>query len=189
LRRRDSNRKRTTANVQSKRARLVKCNKIFIAYAREDATWLDKLKRHVQLELPGTQIETWDDSRIEPGDEWEKKIDQALARSRIGILLVSVHSLTSEFIQKRELPKLLDLNRIDGCRFVLVQVSPSTVASSGLDKYQGLNDPKKPLNSFHSTGQQDQALSDIGKKVKELAEELTRRWPTVAAHSLRRRRS
>lgn len=101
---------------------------IFISYAREDSEWLSKLKLYLKtLEQQGL-IDFWDDTRLEEGDPWRQDIDTALAAAKAGLLLVSQEFLTSKFIWKVELPKLLGWGKEGGNKKVFwVHVTPAAV--------------------------------------------------------------
>ena len=64
--------------------------------------------RPVLQAVPSIGGVLWFDERdIDIGDEFHPKIQQALAESRVGILLLSNRFLTSEYITQHELPYLL----------------------------------------------------------------------------------
>ena len=47
------------------------------------------------------------DNQILPGEHWRAEIDQALERSRFGLLLLSPQFFARDFIMEKELPPLL----------------------------------------------------------------------------------
>ncbi|MEL6835776.1 MAG: TIR domain-containing protein, partial [Bacteroidota bacterium] len=78
--------------------------KLFISYARKDREWVVKLERHLtSLQRQGL-IDSWDDSRILPGTEWDEGIMEALEQADIYIFMISVDFLASTFINQREVP-------------------------------------------------------------------------------------
>ncbi|HVB73658.1 MAG TPA: toll/interleukin-1 receptor domain-containing protein, partial [Ktedonobacteraceae bacterium] len=63
--------------------------KIFICYAHEDETLLNKLKTHLRpLQRQGL-IDVWHDRDISAGTEWEQEITEQLNSAQIILLLVS----------------------------------------------------------------------------------------------------
>ena len=82
---------------------------IFICYARKDEKYKDELC--AQLRGRTWDVTVWADHKIPPGATWSDEIEQALANCNMALLLISIHFLNSEFIQKEELPKLLARNR------------------------------------------------------------------------------
>ena len=67
---------------------------IFISYARYDVDFARELqKKLVEAELP-----IWMDRHIEPGDDWEEKIDQALRDAWVVLVIVSAKSSQSYYV-------------------------------------------------------------------------------------------
>jgi hypothetical protein len=58
------------------------------------------------LERRGS-VEVWSDQRIGAGAEWEAEIEAALTASKVAVLLVSPAFLASDFIWKREMPRII----------------------------------------------------------------------------------
>jgi hypothetical protein len=82
----------------------------FLSYAHDDQAEVECLLKFLAPLLRSSAIyefEGWSDRRILPGERWKAEIDQALASSCFGILLVSPAFLISEFIAKYELEPLL----------------------------------------------------------------------------------
>ncbi|HEY3862958.1 MAG TPA: pentapeptide repeat-containing protein [Verrucomicrobiae bacterium] len=90
--------------------------RIFVSYARENIAeareLLEMIKRAWQAAQPPGRnkpdlewIVDWD---IQAGEKWGQKILRDMERSHIGLFLLSVESLGSEFIDVVELPHFLD---------------------------------------------------------------------------------
>jgi hypothetical protein len=83
---------------------------IFIRYAHEDepgtaapaaVQWLSFVHGYLQ---PGVvKIDLWVDNVIRGGDDWDAEIKRKLSACDAFILLVSRHSLASEYILKTEI--------------------------------------------------------------------------------------
>ena len=82
---------------------------IFISYSHKDEEWKERVVTHLQVIAQEGQFETWDDRRIEAGEDWQAAISQAIETGSLAILLVSANSLTSKFIRTEEIPQLLAL--------------------------------------------------------------------------------
>ena len=83
---------------------------IFISYSHKDAEYHELFKKM----LGGQRlIGEWSDQNIAEGEDWTLKINDAIRGSRIALLLVSPEWVTSKFIQKMELPAILE-QRADG---------------------------------------------------------------------------
>ena len=78
---------------------------IFISYAHaaEKSTgWVERIRTHLNGLTHASDFEVWDDSRIEPGQEWKKEIEQAISRTRVAVLVLTADFLASEFIRDGE---------------------------------------------------------------------------------------
>ena len=82
--------------------------KIFVSYAHQDQRFVDELKPQLNLIAQERNVSYFDDSQIKPGERWAEVIKRQCETAECTIFLVSPHSLTSEFIRKKELPWLLE---------------------------------------------------------------------------------
>ena len=87
---------------------------VFISYSHIDEEWKDRVVKHLKVLEPEGVLESWDDRRISAGDDWEAKIQEAMDRAAVAVLLISKDSLTSSFILNTEVPYLLERRRTDG---------------------------------------------------------------------------
>ena len=100
-----------------------------------------------------------------------KKIDKALEKATIAILLVSTDFLASDFITNEELQPLLDKAQNEGTRIMPIIVRPCAFfEESGLSKYQAVNDPKMPLSGM-SVYEQENKLVEMVKAIKEIVKQ------------------
>jgi len=139
---------------------------VFISYSHKDAAWLGKLKMFLQpLEQQGL-IRIWDDTDIRPGSEWLEEIKLSLESARVGVLLITQHFLTSEFIVQKEFPVLLEKAKNRGCLIFWIAVSTSTWDDSELSRFQAANDPNQPLDTL-AEPEQNKVFTNIYKRMKE----------------------
>ena len=78
---------------------------VFISYAHEDESWREDFERMLAPARDRGIVNLWSDDLIAAGENWSDKIRAALARARVGLLLVTDHFLQSEYINKVELKK------------------------------------------------------------------------------------
>jgi len=141
---------------------------VFISYAHADAQWLERLQTHLKpLERAG-QIDRWDDTRIKPGMEWRKEIEQALARARVAVLLVSAAFLASDFIAGNELPPLLAAAEEEGALILPIILSPCLFEDTPeLSRFQAFNPPSKTLEEM-SDPEWKRVLVTVSKQIKDI---------------------
>ena len=97
--------------------------KIFISYSHEDEDWLKYVRSHLRTAEFAGEFELWDDRKLIGGDDWEAEIAKALAECRVCILLVSRHSLTSDYIARVEMKTALERAQSQGVRMYPIFLS------------------------------------------------------------------
>lgn len=130
--------------------------KVFISYSHQDTKWLLRLRIHLRPLERENRIDIWDDTRIKPGTRWREEIRQALAATKVAVLLVSADFLASDFIASDELPLLLSAAEKEGAIILPLILSPSRFKSlPSLAKFQTVNDPANPLIRLPTAEQED----------------------------------
>jgi hypothetical protein len=138
---------------------------VFISYAHEDRAYRDKLQVHLAPLIRNKVIEDWSDEKIAHGGLWKDEIKAALARTQLGILLVSPYFLASRFIAEEELPPLLDAAKADQATILWIPISHSLYKETKIADYQAASDPGTPLKSL-SEVEQDRVMVDICHAIK-----------------------
>jgi class 3 adenylate cyclase len=119
---------------------------VFISYSHEDRDWLDQLHAHLRPFLKRDDFELWDDTRITAGQMWRAELESALSRAGAAVLLVSPQFLSSEFIDRHELPPIFEAARKRGLRVFWLPVSASAYDETEIANFQALHDPRIPLD-------------------------------------------
>jgi hypothetical protein len=109
----------------------------------------------------------WDDREIEGGQKWREKINEALSKAKGAILLVSTDFLASEFIADNELPHILKQAEAEGVTLMWIAIDDCLVEATGIEPYQCLNDPAKPLMYFDPS-MQSREIATICRKINDL---------------------
>jgi hypothetical protein len=68
--------------------------------------------------------EVWEDGLIGAGEDWETHIQQAMAKAKVAIFLISPDALNSEFIRAKEIPELLRRREQEGLKVLPVIARP-----------------------------------------------------------------
>jgi tetratricopeptide (TPR) repeat protein len=97
---------------------------VFISYSHKDEVWKDHLVTHLGVLQQEDILDVWDDRRIGAGEDWYQKIEEAIAKARVAVLLVSADFLTSKFIRSKEIPNLLERRDEEGLRIFPVIIKP-----------------------------------------------------------------
>ena len=97
---------------------------VFISYSHKDEAWKDLLVSHLGVLEHEGLLDLWDDRRIGAGEDWEKEIEEAMAKANVAILLVSRHFLTSNFILEEEVPRLMERREKEGVRIFPIIAKP-----------------------------------------------------------------
>ncbi len=129
---------------------------IFVSYSHVDSIYLDRLKVHLRPFEKKGQIDLWEDTKIKAGEKWKDKINSALDKSVIAILLISADFMASDFIIDNELPPLLKAAEEKGKVILPVIVKPCRFTKDeNLSKFQSVNDPKNPLSKLNENDKEE----------------------------------
>lgn len=142
---------------------------IFISYSHKNKEELSTLRNFLsELEQRGV-INFWDDDKLEAGVPWEDQIMEKLKSAKAFLLLVSQEFLSSKFVAKNELPKLLDDAEKKGKKVFWLHLSPSTVFETHpqITRYQSvLEDPRTSLSTLKEPEQRE-ALVEVARRLTE----------------------
>lgn len=136
-------------------------SKIFISFSHKDKQYRDELVPALEA-VAAIRDRVWFDQKgIDIGDQFHPEIQQALTESKLAILLVSNHFLTSNYITQHELPFLLRQAEHKALKLGILYVSavakaalsvtiesdgkPRTVNLAGII---GVNSPAEPLDKM-----------------------------------------
>src|SRR5689334_11298710 len=79
---------------------------LFVSYSHADDVWAQRFEVLLKPLVRRRRLRLWVDRAIRVGDRWRPEIEQAIARSRTALLLISADYLASDFILDDELPAL-----------------------------------------------------------------------------------
>ena len=136
--------------------------KIFICYSRKDKVWKDRLLKHLAPMQKLGELDVWEDSQITIGDEWFSAIEKAINEADAAILLISSDSLSSEFIQKEEVQKMLKRREQEK-----MLICPLLIKSCLWTRVEWLRNiqmwPRngEPLNGYNSDYEIDKSLVEF----------------------------
>jgi hypothetical protein len=146
-------------------------DQVFVSYSHKDVKWLDRLKISLKPSIRAGRLVVWDDQQITPSSIWREEIAKALASAKVALLLVSPDFLASDFIADNELSVLLEAARKEGVKILWVAVRHSNYQDTDIERYQGINDPKRPLESLKP--------ADVNKELVRICEVIKSFCPLV----------
>lgn len=139
---------------------------IFISYSHADAEWLKRVQVHLKPIERKKNIKVWDDTRIQPGENWLVEIKRNIESAAAAILLISADFLASEFIANSELPAMLKMAQSSGTKIFPIIIKPCAYSESELNIFQAVNTPSEPLINMDESGREsvftDLATSILG---------------------------
>jgi hypothetical protein len=120
-------------------------------------------------------VDCWNDTRIAPGSNWQEEIRQALASTKVAVLLISADFLASDYIADHELPPLLEAAERGGAVILPVILSPCLFQETPeLSRFQAVNDPARPLVDL-PPGEQEQVFLKVARTILGKFPETVRR--------------
>lgn len=133
---------------------------IFISYCHKDNRLFNEFKVFLKLLERKYKFLFWDDSKIKPGTKWKQKIELALGRAKVTILLVFPDFLASDFIMDKELPYILNIAETEGVHIVWIPFSHSLYKETPASEYQAVVEPNLPLDHM-SKSQRNKTFTQI----------------------------
>jgi len=124
-------------------------------------------------------IEVWIDTGIKVGEDWNRKIIEALDTATAAVLFISQHFLASDFIHDEELPRILQREEAGELTMLPVFLDVSDVKNfDKLTRLQGIGTPDKPLLSRDSQ-ECKQLYLELTNRIRELAGTVQTSTPPV----------
>lgn len=140
-------------------------DQVFLSYSHRDRRWLDHLLTHLRPYVRDGSITAWTDRQIRAGSRWLDEIRQALAKTKVAVLLVTPNFLASDFIDEHELAPLLKEAETGGVTILWIPVRPSSYLETPLKDYQAIIDADKPLAGMRPP-KRDETWVEICKTIE-----------------------
>jgi hypothetical protein len=93
---------------------------VFISYSHRDTQWKDRFVRHLNVSVKQGHFVQWNDEQIGAGEDWYAKISAAMDAASVGVFLISVDFLGSDFILREEVTRLIERREREGLCIVPV---------------------------------------------------------------------
>lgn len=122
-------------------------------YCREDELFAQRLRTHLQPAIRQRRIDLWNSERLVPGTLWQCERDRAVQSVSVAVLFLSADFLASDFLVQYELPRLFSRATTETI-ILLIHVSPCEFRGTGLEQFQAVNSPERPLVLLRSPGRE-----------------------------------
>lgn len=142
--------------------------RLFISYAREDEDWVKKLKKHM-TPLRRRHIDSWDDSALVAGQEWNEEISRMLREADIILLMVSPDFLGSDYIYDVELKEAMQRHERGDAVVIPTILRPADWSHEPFAKLQALPRGARPIASWNN---EDEAFVDAVQGIRRVIESL-----------------
>ena len=164
-------------------AELTQIMKVFYCYAHEDRELRDLLERHLANLKRSGQITEWHDREINPGQEWQRQIDENLNNADIILLLVSPDFMYSDYCYGTEMKRALERHEVGTARVIPIILRPTDWEDAPFSKLQMLPTDANPVTKW---GNKDEAFYDIARGIRKVIKELRIEQFLIQGRTLRK---
>ncbi len=146
--------------------------RVFISYSHHDDAAKDQLVQKLRVLQTAGLVDFWVDRDLTAGEEWNRGITEQLEKMDVFVLLVSDHSLTSDYINRVEITRALERREQGTAEVVPVILHRSQWKACGrLNHLQALPKDAKPIKDHrpHSLGWHEvsEGLMKVFEKLKK----------------------
>ncbi len=149
---------------------------LFISYAHEDESLLQRLETHLSPLRRQGIIDDWHDRQILAGNDWAQDIDQHLESASIILLLISPDFLASDSCYDVILQKALARQQAGKAIVIPILLRPVDREASPFAHLQSLPHNGKPIKSWDDT---DEAFVTIARELRAVIKQ----WSSSSANT------
>lgn len=142
--------------------------KFFISYSHRDYLQKDKLLAQLSPLSRSGKIETWDDTKIKAGEEWNTVILENLNTADVIILLVSASFINSEYSLLIESSTVMQRYTNKKTYIVPVILSPCLWSDLWIGKLSALPFGAKPISQWDK---EEDAYYDVVSRIKKVLDD------------------
>jgi TIR domain len=141
--------------------------RVFYSYSHEDEELRDRLQAHLAMLFHEGLIDPWHDTRIGPGDDFPREIDEHLDAADIILLLVSADFMASKYCYDIEMKRAMERHKTGESRVIPVILRPCDWHNAPFGKLKALPTDGKAVATWRL---QDSAWVDVTKGIREVVE-------------------
>jgi internalin A len=141
----------------------------FISYSHKDEHFRAELDTHLKLLHRQGPLNVWHDRRIEPGEQWDRKINDALNDARIIILMVSVDFVSSKYCYEEEMQVAIERSAAGKSTLIWIPVRDCDVTGAPFANLQAATKDALPIELAPN---RDTAWKEVSQKIRAICEQL-----------------
>jgi|TARA_B110001454_G_scaffold133059_1_gene123887 hypothetical protein len=150
--------------------------KVFISYSHVDEQFRKELNTHLSLMKRNGEIETWDDRKIVPGEEWCEEISNSLEVAEIILLLISPDFISSDYCFDIEVARAIEKHNEGTAAVIPILLRVCDWKSAPFSKLQALPAEAKPIKKWDDS---DEAWNDVVNGIRTTLTELKKKTSLV----------
>lgn len=141
----------------------------FIAYSHEDISHLRKLHQHLSLLKHEDKLDAWHDRRIDPGQEWERAIDNRLYNDQFILLLISPGFMSSKYCWEQEMTTAMQRHDAGEATVVPIIVRDVDWHGAPFGKLEALPEKGRAVTLWSN---RDSAWRNVAEGIRTVVESL-----------------
>ena len=141
--------------------------RLFYSYSHKDEGLRNELETHLKLLQRRGLIDTWQDRKIEAGDDWKRRIDDNLERADIILLLVSSDFIASDYCYEIEMKRALERQEKGEAVVIPVIVRDVNLKDAPFAGLQSLPKDRLAVAEWKS---RDSAWRDVSEGLEKVVE-------------------
>ncbi len=139
--------------------------KMFISYSKSDKAYLEELKTQLAPLRRQQLLQIWDDTNLQPGEEWDAAIRRELKTADIIILLVSANLMATDYIWEFEMKEALERSQRGEAAVIPVIIRPCNWEDAPFAKLNALPEKGKPIDTWAN---KDEAWTQVVKRIRQV---------------------
>jgi internalin A len=143
--------------------------RVFCSYSHKDESFREELDTHVKLLVRMGLIDSWNDRRIMPGDDWQDKLDRNIESADVVLLLVSADFLSSDYCYNLEMKRALDRHDAGEAHVIPILVREVVWRTAPFARLQVLPRNGRAVKSWED---RDAAWKSIAEEIELLIREI-----------------
>lgn len=146
--------------------------RLFYSYSHKDESLRNELETHLKLMQRQGIIETWQDRKIEAGDDWMQRINENLESADIILLLVSARFMASDYCYAIEMKRALERHENGEARVIPVIVRDVDLKDAPFAKLQFLPTGGKAITTWRN---KDTAWRNVAAGIRKVVEQMRKK--------------